>query len=214
MTTVQSRDPYEILGVSRNASADEIKRAYRRLAKQHHPDRNPGDKKAEERFKEVQAAYDVLGDPQRRAEYDRFGAGGPAPDFHRWAEAPPPGAVSVDFGDLGDLSSIFEQFFQGRAPGATRAGRARRTHRRAPKGGDLEHTVFLTLEEAAAGAKREVVLRTSDDPRDTERIEFRVPPGVTDGQRIRLAGRGQVGPGGRGDLYVICRLQPHPVFRR
>src|SRR5262245_46346420 len=107
------KDPYEILGVDRKASADEIKRAYRKLAKELHPDRNPGDKAAEKRFKEMQAAYDVIGDPERRKQYDQFGAGGPTPDFHRWTQQPA-GSVHYEtsgFDSFGDLSSIFEQFF-------------------------------------------------------------------------------------------------------
>ena len=108
-----NKDPYEILGVSRTATQDEIKKAYRRLAKQYHPDRNPNDKSAEQHFKEVHAAYEVLGDADRRAQYDRFGAGGPAPDVHTWTTA---GGVpfengSFSFDSLGDLTSIFEQFF-------------------------------------------------------------------------------------------------------
>ena len=210
-----ARDPYEILEVSRNASQDEIKRAYRRLAKQHHPDRNPGNEQSEGRFKEVQAAYEVLGDPEHRAQYDRFGAGGPKPDFQSWGGAPPPNGVSVNFGDMGDLSSIFEQFFsQGRARSATRGRRTARPAQPAVKGGNVEHAVHLTLEEAARGTSREVVLRLAAGAEHNERIEFRIPAGVADGQRIRIAGRGQDGPGGRGDLIVVCHVRPHPIFRR
>ncbi len=119
-----SKDPYEILGVPRTATQEEIKKAYRRLAKQYHPDRNPNDKTAEQRFKEVHAAYEVLGDPERRAQYDRFGAGGPAPDVRTWTT----GAgvsfddIGFDFSSLGDLTSIFEQFFS--RAGGRRAARA------------------------------------------------------------------------------------------
>ena len=113
-----SKDPYQILGVSRTATPDEVKRAYRRLAKEYHPDRNPGNKSAEQKFKEVQAAYEVLGDPQRRAQYDRFGAGGPTPEFHTWSTRESPfGGVSFDFDSLGDLTSLAsEPLMAGRYP--------------------------------------------------------------------------------------------------
>ncbi len=215
-----SKDPYEILGVSRSATPDEIKKAYRRLAKQYHPDRNPGNRSAEQKFKEVHAAYEVLGDPQKRAQYDRFGAGGPAPDVHTWTSGGPGGvssqSVSFDFGDLGDLTSIFEQFFSrgGGVPRTrVRAGGARRSAGGVPRGADIEHEIELSFDEALHGTVREVVL-TSGDGRPDERIRFRVPPGVEDGQRLRVRGKGQEGPGGRGDLTVRCRVQPHPYFQR
>lgn len=218
-----AKDPYEVLGVSRKATQEEIKRAYRRLAKKYHPDRNKGDKAAEEKFKEVQAAYEILSDPKKREEYDRFGAGGPTPNFHEWARQPHPGVhgVHFDFGDFGDLASIFEQFFQ-------RPGRRTRTRHgpahtatsdpfagatAAPRGRDLEHEIMLSFEEAARGGKRQIMLE-SDSGGPAERIEVKIPAGVRDGQRIRLRGRGAPGPGGRGDLYLVCRISPHPYFRR
>lgn len=206
-----NKDPYEILGVSRTAAPAEIKQAYRRLAKQYHPDRNPGNKAAEQRFKEVHAAYEVVGDPQRRAQYDRFGAGGPAPDVHAWTTgASPFESIHFDFGG-GDLTSIFEQFFSRAASPATRRRTARRP---AVRGADLEHTLELSFDDAVRGAEREIVLTTSGPSQGQERIHFRVPAGVEDGQRLRLRGQGQEGPGGRGDLLILCRVQPHPCFRR
>lgn len=210
------RDPYDILGVSRNADADEVKRAYRRLAKRYHPDRNPGDKQAAERFKEVQAAYEVLGDPKRRAEYDRFGAGGPRPDFEQWRREGVHSAPGVhfDFGDLGDLSSIFEQFFSraGAAGVGAAGGRVRAQPRPARRGANIEHAVEISLEEAARGARRQIVLQ--NETGESERIEFRIPAGVRDGQKIRIAQKGQHGPAGRGDLFITARIRPHPRFRR
>lgn len=212
---MSSKDPYEILGVSRTADADEIKQAYRRLAKQHHPDRNPGNPQATERFKEVQAAYEVLGDSKRRQQFDQFGAGGPRPDFHHWDAHTTHrhgGDVGFDFGNLGDLSSIFEQFFagtsargRGRGPGGARAQAAH-------PGADLEHYVQVTFEEALHGTKREVVLSAPEG--GAERIEFRVPAGVKNGQKIRVRGKGHHGMGGRGDLIITCTVEPHRFFRR
>lgn len=207
-------DPYEILGVTHDASQDEIKSAYRRLAKKYHPDRNQGDKQSEARFKEVQAAYEVLGDPKRREQYDRFGAGGPIPEYQTWASSGPheTGGVHFDFGDLGDLSSIFEQFFhRGPTRGARRTTRT--TRRAAHRGPNLEYAVDITLREAARGTKREVVLKATGNG-TAERIEFRIPAGVQDGQKIRLRGKGQDGPGGRGDLIITCRVLPHHKLRR
>ncbi|MEW6197857.1 MAG: DnaJ C-terminal domain-containing protein [Planctomycetota bacterium] len=211
-----NKDPYEILGVSRQATPEEIKKAYRRLAKQYHPDRNPNDKTAEQRFKEVHAAYEVLGDPQRRAQYDRFGAGGPAPDVHTWTTGTrvPFEDIAFDFGSLGDLTGIFEQFFRTPNRGGARPRRRAESRRAAPRGADIEHEIELSFEEAARGTTRDVVLASADAGRPHETIRFRVPPGVADGQRIRLREQGQPGPGGRGDLMIRCRVRPHPLFRR
>ena len=208
-----SKDPYQILGVSRQADQDEIKRVYRRLAKEHHPDRNPGNKSAEQRFKEIQAAYEVIGDPSHRAQYDRFGSGGPAPEFHAWRSAGQPFAedLNVDFGSLGDLTSIFEQFFQ---RGGPRRPQRRTTRKARPRGADIEHLVELSFDEAVNGTRCEIVLTNSSRNVKPERIEFRVPAGVNDGQRIRVKGKGQDGPGGRGDLMIRCHVRPHPLFRR
>ncbi len=193
-----NKDPYAILGVARTATQDEIKRSYRRLAKEHHPDRNPGDHLAESRFKEIQAAYEVLGDTERRAEYDRFGAGGPRPRYQQWnAHARPGHETQFDFGDL---SSIFEQFFQRGAAGASR----RRTPTREADA-PLEHTIELTFDETVRGAGR-VLLLDAGGPRP-ERVEFRIPAGVIDGQRIRVSAGGT-------PVVVRCKVQPHAYFRR
>jgi DnaJ-class molecular chaperone len=216
------KDPYQILGVSKTATADEIKSAYRRLAKLYHPDRNKGDKSAEAKFKEVQAAYEVLGDAERRSQYDRFGAGGPRPEYAQWGRSGQhPGGVHVEFddiadlGDIGDLSSIFEQFFTrgGGVGGATRTRSRRSAARSAPVevGGDIEHAVEVSFEESLRGTTREIVL-SGDGHR--ERIDVRIPAGVEDGQKIRVRGRGHPGPGGRGDLILTVQVRPHAFWRR
>lgn len=212
---MSEKDPYAILGVGRDASADEIKRAYRRLAKEHHPDRNPGKKSAEQKFKEVQAAYEVLGDPERRAQYDRFGAGGPAPQYQQWAShGPDQSSVHFNFDNLGDLSSIFEQFFR-RGAAETHTARGPRSRARPARepGPDLETEVELDFMEALRGTTREISL-SGGAGHAVEHIEFRVPPGVHDGQKIRLRGKGHHGNGVRGDLIITCRVRPHPHFRR
>ncbi len=203
-----TKDPYQLLEVSRTASPDEIKKAYRRLAKQYHPDRNPGDRSAEKRFKEVQAAYEVLSDPQKRAQYDRFGAGGPMPEYQSWTSSRAPGVDSGFNFRSDDLTSIFEQFFS-RGAGEMRG----RGKRRTSSGVDIHVDVTLSFEEALEGAVREVVL-ASEGTDERERVRFRVPPGVADGETVRVRGKGQGGARNRGDLVVRCHVQPHPLFRR
>jgi curved DNA-binding protein len=209
------RDFYEVLGLRRDASAEEIQRAYRKLARTYHPDVNKSPE-AEEKFKEVSEAYDVLSDPDLRKRYDAFG-----PDFRRvpegadpqtWARAgagaPGPGRpgdkrVRVDFGDGGlDIDDLFESMFGGRGRG-----------RWGPiSGADQEVELPLTVEDAYTGVHRWLAVSGPDGSRS---IEVTIPPGVTDGQRIRLAGQGGQGTGGAGagDLYLVVRILPHPRYR-
>lgn len=231
-----ANDYYSVLGVSRNASADEIKRAYRKLAKQYHPDRNRNDKTAESRFKEVQQAYDVLGDPQRRREYDTFGSQGPAGGPFRGSRSGPGGARVYTWGDQGQevgpedledlfsvfsgqaaqrrggggVSSIFDHFFRGasgrRRPPVEDAFDDEETVQ--PK--DIEHVVPLTFEQAVAGTTMDLNLATERGP---QVIRVKIPAGVEDGQRIRVKGKGRPGPP-PGDLYIICQVQAHKYFRR
>ncbi|WP_027006191.1 DnaJ C-terminal domain-containing protein [Conexibacter woesei] len=211
------RDYYEVLGVPRGASADEIRSAYRRLARENHPDVSK-DQDASARFSEISEAYEVLRDPEKRAQYDRLGRDWRAgqdvsgTDGFRGRDG---GDVRFDFGTGGDadFSDFFESLFGG-GRATSRGGRRRQRPGSggdgfALRGGDHEATIELTLEEAARGGRRRFTL---DDGRD---YEVTIPPGVRDGQRIRLAGEGAPGVGGgpSGDLFLRVRLRPHPRFR-
>jgi curved DNA-binding protein len=218
-------DYYKLLGVDKNADEKEIKRAYRRLARKFHPDVNPGDPSAQERFKEINEAYEVLGDAEKRAKYDRFGAswqqyqrrgGDPSGfDWSRWTGGGFPGGTRVEFGgDLGDLfggsSGGFSDFFNalfgdmGRRSGGF--SQRERVNRRSQ---DLEQPVQITLEEAFQGARRLL-------EKNGRRLDIKIPRGVKTGARIRVAGEG--GPGGAGmpsgDLYLKVTVAPHAVFTR
>ncbi len=202
------KDYYKVLGVNRNASEREIKQAYRRLARQYHPDVNPGDKSAEEKFKQVNAAYEVLSDKEKRQKYDRFGdqwqyadqfakAGGQQAPF--WEFRPGGGATRVHFSQ-GDFGSLFDDLLKGFGAGRQpRAGR----------GQDIEVPVEVTLEEAFSGSTRRISLG------DGKHLEVKIPPGVKDGSRVRLAGKGGEGFGGvRGNLYLVTSVKPHQSFER
>jgi DnaJ-class molecular chaperone len=217
-----SSDYYKILGVDRRASDDEIKRAYRQLTKMYHPDRNPDDPATETRFKEVQEAYEVLGDKEKRAEYDRFGDAAVGhwdvdPQGRRvysWG-----GDSRIPYDDLQDLfgafgggASVFEDLFGG-AGGRPRTGRRRARPQRARPGQDVQRTVNLSFEQAVHGMSVEVDVTTGGN---RQTIEVKVPAGVEDGQRIRVKGKGLPGQNGGppGDLYLRCSIRPHAYFRR
>jgi len=268
-----TRDYYEILGVSREASADDIKRAYRRMAMKYHPDRNPGDEQAESLFKEASEAYEVLSDPERREQYDRYGHAGlrgtPGHDF---------GSMNVE-----DIFSMFNDIFGGGMGGGAARGRARQ---RTPRGYDLETEVEITLDEVLTGTEREVEFKRLDvcqtcsgsgakpgtepqpcttcagqgqvaqtgfggmfrmvttcphcggqgkvvtekcsDCRGRGRVAIKrtltvkIPPGIRDGQAVRVGSEGEPPPpemspngrGIRGDLHVVVRVQSHERFER
>jgi molecular chaperone DnaJ len=200
-------DYYVVLGVPETASAKDITRAYRDLARELHPDRNPDDPAAEERFKEVSGAYDVLHDAERRKAYDQVRKMGPAAGGFRPGPGGPGGAGGFDFnfegGDLGDLLGSLFGGAGGRGRGGARPGR------------DQQAQISLDFNEAVRGVTTTVALggARSGEPR---RIKVRIPAGVTDGQRIRLRGKGGPGTGGgpAGDLYVVVRVAEHEIFGR
>ncbi|HZV06677.1 MAG TPA: J domain-containing protein [Gemmataceae bacterium] len=198
------RDYYEVLGVPRNASEADIKKAYRKLARQHHPDRNPGDKQAEARFKEVQEAYDVLNDKTKRAQYDRFGFAGPG--FGGQGPFRPEGGGPGGFEFQGinpeDLESILGAFGGG-GFGDMFGRRARGRGRAARPPESVEAEVVIPFVKAALGGTVSLSV-------DGRAIDLRVPAGVEEGKKLRLAGQG---PGG-GDLIVRIKIEPHPYFRR
>ena len=216
------KDFYQILGVPRNASEAEIRKAYRRLAKQYHPDVNKGDAKAEERFKEISEAYNVLSDAKQRKQYDMFSGaygGGARPGGFRWEASNGQGfnpqdfaASGADFGDLGDLfSELFNMggVRRGQRQQAWGAKRAQET----VNGQDTYADVEVNFEEAIDGTERKLQIKRGDK---VERITVKIPAGVDNGSKVRVAGKGQPGFGGgkSGDLYLHVRVAPHQRFWR
>ena len=233
------KDYYQVLGVGRNASEKEIKQAYRRLARKHHPDLNPDDKSAEVRFKEINAAYQVLSHPEKRKKYDQFGdqweyadqlakAGGQ--ERVRWNFGK--GGTTSEYGDLSDLGGIFSSLFGDSGIGS-------RMRRGPQRGQDIESAIEASLEEAYHGSTRVIQLQIGEpcatcggtgrvgnrvcticngaggkiSPR---RLEVKIPAGVRDGSRIRIAGEGGPGRAGgnKGDLYLVVKVLPHRLFER
>lgn len=206
-----AKDYYQILGVARDASPDAIKKAYRKLALKYHPDKNPGDKQAEERFKEITEAYAVLSDAEKKQQYDQFGEAGfhqrfSQEDIFRGFDV---GDIFREFGIGND--DIFSHLFGG--------GRGRTTFygaggRQQPvKGHDLEMHIQVPLRQAISGGERRIDFRRNGG---VENLRVRIPPGIDSGQRLRVAGKGAPSPGGgpAGDLYLVIEVEPDPVFQR
>ncbi len=236
------KDYYSILGIKRGASEREIKQAYRRLARKHHPDVNPGDDAAEAKFKEINEAHEVLSDKKKRKKYDQFGdqwqhadqfakAGGQRAPFRDFSQGG--GAQGFHFEQEGDLDSLFGNIFQGfRTRTSSRRARPRR-------GRDMDYPVEITLEEAYQGTNRILSLqaeepcsgcggtgkiqnvpcsacRGSGTVARLKRLEVKIPPGVKDRSRVRIAGKGEPGiaGGNSGDLYLVTSVKPHQLFER
>ena len=233
--TMAKRDYYEVLGIGKTATQDEIRKAHRKLVRLYHPDVNKNNKAAEEKFKEVQEAYDVLSDEGKRRNYDQFGhagvnaeagPGGVDPATYeayrraqqgrgggpQWGS----GGVTVedldpsDFGAAG-FGDIFEQMFGARGSG----GRSRGCAAPPPqpmRGSDIEYPITLSFEDAARGITLPLQIRRGGK---MEQIEIKVPPGVKDGSRVRIKGKGDQGTNGEnGDLFIITSIHPHPYYRR
>src|SRR5436190_1535863 len=233
------KDYYATLGVPKTATAKELKQAFRKLARKHHPDVNPNDKAAEAKFKELNEAYEVLGDPEKRKKYDELGAnwrmyeqagagagagagfpgggewnvnfgGGQGGGFRTMTEE----QMREMFGEGDPFSDFFHTFFGGAAVGEESGPRGRAGRGRAArKGRDVEHELELGLEDAYQGAMRRFSIKHDGHART---VDVRIPPGVSDGSRVRVAGEGEHGSGGAesGDLYLRIRLVQHPKFAR
>jgi DnaJ-class molecular chaperone len=223
---VDYKDYYKILGVPKTATEKEIKAAFRKLARKHHPDVNKGDARAEAKFKEINEANEVLSDPDKRKRYDHLGADWAS--YGRAAGGPRAGrggGVRVEYGgeDARGFSDFFETIFGGggggfgRGAGGFSGGQGGGFEEmfgrgQPPAGQDLETTVELTLDEVLRGATRAVQIGEGADAR---KVEVRIPPGVRDGSRVRAAGEGGGRSGGpRGHLYLRVKVLPHPVFER
>lgn len=231
MPATDFKDYYQILGVSRSASEAEIKKAFRKLARQYHPDMNPGDRAAEAKFKEINEAYEVLSDPEKRKKYDQFGQ-----YYNQVGQGAASGGFDFDFGQYGNFEDFINELlgrfggFSGSPTGDARSYSYRTSTSSGPAGfgsfgggypdfsgfetpgrsmaADLEAAITLSFSEAFHGTQKRLSV-------GTETITVKIPPGAKSGSRIRVKGKGQVNPiaGDRGDLYLIVELQPHPFFR-
>jgi curved DNA-binding protein len=238
---VKFKDYYEILGVKRDATEDQIRQAFRKLARKHHPDLNPGDKGAEERFKELNEANEVLSDPEKRKRYDQLGA-----NWQNGAEFTPPpgwGRVNVEYEDLGSVfggggfSDFFESLFGGARSAGQNDARRRGGSRSRAKGQDAEAEMEISLEDAHRGGRHRITLqgarvcptcngtgssngsvcptcRGAGQVVSPRTIDVNIPPGAREGSVIKLSRHGQPGTGGgeSGDLYVKMRIKPHSTF--
>jgi len=232
---MEFKDYYTALGVTKGSTEKEIKQTFRKLARKHHPDVNPGDKKAEARFKEVNEAYEVLGDPGKRKKYDEMGAnwrmyeqaeakGGPNPFAGQWHAAAgnrgrggsrsmTPEEMSDLFGETHPFSDFFTTFFGGESPNRNDSRRRSSRQQRHRSGRDVEHQIDLTLQDAHDGTTQRLSLKHGGRMRS---VDVRIPAGVNDNSRVRVVGEGEhgVGGGSAGDLFLRVRLQPSQEFER
>jgi len=240
MATTDKKDYYGMLGVKKSASSEDIRKAFRKLARKYHPDVNPNDKKAEEKFKEISEANDVLSDPKKRKIYDQVGFysdnidAATADAYARGGGQPGAGGFRGGGSGGGQGQEVpfdFSNFDFGQAHGGGRGGGFRdifgsmfgggggfSTHAGPEPGDDLEYQVSVTFWQAIRGAEMKLNIQRADEHgrMTTEPITFRIKAGTRDGQRIRLAGKGNPGRmgGPAGDLYLIMKIEGHPVFRR
>jgi len=216
------KDFYQVLGVPRGASADEIKKAYRRLAKQYHPDVNKGDKAAEERFKEISEAYNVLSNPEQKKKYDMFGnaAYGAGPGFggFEWQQGAGQGfdPSQVNYGEMGDLGDLFSELFNMggvRRKGYSQGQARKSSYQPQVRGQDTFADIEIDFYDAVEGTQRKISIRRGDK---VEKLTVKIPAGVDNGSKVRIAGKGQPGFGGGkdGDLYLRVHVTPHESFWR
>lgn len=211
---MSQRDYYDVLGVSRSASADEIRKAYKKLARQHHPDANADDANAEQKFAEITEAHEVLGDEEKRKKYDQFG--------HDWSRVPDGATGGNPFQGFGgggpggagfSFDDILGGMFGGGGGGSFGGSRGPRGRPQARKGEDLKTSVQVPFLVGVEGGEHELTVQTGGK---AERLSFRIPPGMESGKSIRLAGQGHPGQHGgpAGDVLVTVNVSPHPYFRR
>jgi DnaJ-class molecular chaperone len=214
-----ANDPYKTLGIQRSASPEEIQKAYRRLARKYHPDKNPDDATAKKKFQEVQSAFDILRDPEKRERYDQFGDAydqmGGGPGGPKWTYSTGPQTYPYDLNDLfggaaggeggGGFADLFKQFRRGAGP---------RRGTPPTRGADLKHELTVPFATAVLGGEAAISIRRASG--NVETIKLKIPAGIDDGKKIRLRGQGEPGQAGAsaGDILVTIRVSPHPHFRR
>lgn len=217
------KDYYKILGVEKTATQDAIKKVYRKLAVKYHPDKNPGDKKSEEKFKEINEAYDVLGDAAKRKKYDELGANwqqyqqqgsdGGGFDYSQWAQqgrGKKQGTRTEYYsGEEGDFSDFFDMFFRDSGAGSGFGNTRQRRGGMQMKGEDYQAETDISLEEAFRGTARMLNL-------NGQQLNLKLKPGIIDGQVLRMKGKGAPGMNGgpNGDLFITIHVQPHPRYQR
>ncbi len=224
-----AKNPYDTLGLKRDASTDDIQKAYRKLARKYHPDMNPDDASAKSKFQEVQSAFEILSDEEKRKRYDQFGDAAAQPNFGgpgspgggprpQWTYSTGPQTYPFDLNDVfggsgedeggGGFADLFKQFRRGAGTGGGRRSSS------TARGGDLKHEMTVPFATAILGGQVAVSVQRADG--NIETITIKIPAGIDDGRRIRVRGQGEPGAGGApaGDILVTIHVSPHPFFRR